>query len=342
MRVAVFNGFGRPITIEEVPPPRPGPGEILLKVGRCGICGSDINMTSGGPFDYPLGCRLGHEYAGEVIEVGRKITDVRVGDCVACLPIDGCGQCAACRRGRFTMCVRGKPLFGGFGDYVAAPRRNAVVLPRSVSLADGALIEPMACGLRALRLVRMRQGDRVLVLGAGAIASGVVYWARVLGAGRIVAASRSAHRRDVVLAMGANALHIFGGDPPDDLLQELGGPPDIVVECVGQPGMLNAAIDHVRPEGTVISLGMCMQPEPVLAAGCAFKEVRLFFPVGYSVDEFAETARTFDRGHVRPETMVSDVIALDDLPGMIENMRAGRAKTLKVHVSPSLEGTHAH
>jgi threonine dehydrogenase-like Zn-dependent dehydrogenase len=162
-----------------------------------------------------------------------------------------------------------------------------------------------------------------MVLGAGSMASALIYWARVLGAAKIVVASRSAHRRDVALAMGADAVHSFDEDAPDALISAFGGLPDIVAECVGKPRMLNKAIDHVRPEGTVISMGMCMQPEPLLAVRCAFKEVRIFFPLGYSLNEFVETAKAFDSGHVRPDLMVSEVIALEDLPAAMDRMRAG-------------------
>jgi (R,R)-butanediol dehydrogenase/meso-butanediol dehydrogenase/diacetyl reductase len=195
MRVAVFNGAGRPITIERVPDPRPARDEVLVRVGRCGVCGSDLALTSGSPFDYALGCRLGHEYAGEVVELGAAVAGFRPGDRVACLPQAGCGACEACRAGRPIMCAQVRFVSGGFGDYVAVPAANAVRLPQGLSLADGALVEPMACGLRALRLAGLRAGERVLALGAGSMAIAIVYWARRLGAGRIVAASRSGHGR---------------------------------------------------------------------------------------------------------------------------------------------------
>lgn len=340
MRVAIFNGPERPITIEQVPVPQPGADDVLLKVGRCGICGSDIAMTGGGPFGFPAGFTLGHEYAGEVVECGRNITDVKVGDRVACIPSIGCGQCGACAAGLYLSCTASRPLFGGFGDYVAAPRKNAVVLPRSLSESDGALVEPMACGLHALTMARIAKGDSLLVLGAGSMANAMVYWARRLGAGRIVVASRSAHRRDIAMAMGADAMHSFDEDAPDALAAIFGGMPDIVAECVGKPDMLNLAIDHVRPGGTVLCMGMCMLPEALVAARCTFKEVSLLFPLGYSVAEFERTARAFDAGDIRPDLMVSDVIALEELPAAMERIRAG-AKCHKVHVDPALEHVHA-
>lgn len=340
MRVAVFNGPGRPITIERVTDPEPGPDELVVKVCRCGICGSDLSLTTESPFAYPPGFHLGHEYAGEVVALGRSVTDVKTGDRVACFPIDGCGACAACREGRFTHCVAARPVFGGFGDYVALPARNAIKLPGSLSLSDGALVEPIACGLHALRLAEMRCGERVLVLGAGSMGAAIIYWARRLGAGRIVVASRSAHRHEIVLAMGADEVHIYADDAPDSLAQKIGGPPDIVAECVGRPGMIEQAMGHVRLGGTVISMGACVQTEPITGALGMFKEARVLFPLTYTLGEFVETAKAFDSGRFKPEFMVDRLIALEDLPATIETMRNG-AQTTKIHVDPSLEPSRA-
>jgi threonine dehydrogenase-like Zn-dependent dehydrogenase len=338
MRTAIFHGAGQPLRIEHIPDPAPAPDELLIEVSRCGICGSDVSMTNAGPFCYGSGRALGHEYAGHVLEIGRQVSDFAPGDHVACLPARWCGHCDACRRGHPLLCRNVKSLSHGFADYVAVPSTCAVKLPSSLSLADGALIEPMACGLHALRMAAMLEGDRVLILGAGSMALSAIYWARALGAGRIAVLSRSRHRAEVALAMGADCVESFGDDGVARCRAVLGGEPDIVVECVGQPGLLNTAIELVRSQGTVISMGMCMRPEAVLPALCTFKDMRLLFPLGYTVAEFTQTARVFDGGHVRPDLMISDVIALETLPDMLEALRAGR-KSLKVHVDPRLSNT---
>jgi (R,R)-butanediol dehydrogenase/meso-butanediol dehydrogenase/diacetyl reductase len=335
MRAAVFHAPGR-ITIDTFPDPEPAPDGLVVKVARCGICGADVSMTSGGGFDYPLGLHLGHECAGEVVAVGREVAGVRVGDRVACMPASGCGVCEICRDGRPILCRSPRLHGGGFADYMTPLARSVTVLPQSLSFADGALVEPIACGLHALRQAGLRGGERVLVLGAGAMAIAAVFWARRLGASRIVAASRSAHRRETVLAMGADAVVSFEAEEPEALLRALGGPPDVVVECVGKPGMLSRAIAEARIGGTVISMGMCAQAEPMIPAACAYKEVRLLFPVAYSEAEFAETARAFDALSVRPEIIVGDVIALEAVPATIESLRAGR-RSLKIQVDPALE-----
>jgi (R,R)-butanediol dehydrogenase/meso-butanediol dehydrogenase/diacetyl reductase len=240
----------------------------------------------------------------------------------------------------FIFCPTARPNFGGFGEYAAIPHSNAVPLPKSLSPSEGALVEPMACGLHALRQAGMRRGDRILVLGAGTMALAITCWARILGAGKILIAARSMRRRDVALAMGADAVVNFEA-AQDGAADALGGPPDIVAECVGKPGMLETAIAQVRVAGTVISLGLCLQSEPVVAAHCGFKGLKICFPFTYSLGEFIETAEAFDAGHIRPEIMISDVIALEDLPAAMERVRAGSSQSLKIIVDPSLESAHA-
>ena len=333
MQVAVFQGPGQ-ISIEEAAEGELSDHDVRIAIARCGICGSDVSMTSGSPFDYEHGKALGHEFAGEVIERGRLASKFKIGDKLAVLPSGPCGNCAMCLQGRPLFCTNGRNLFGGFGERMVLPERAGFLLPGSVSLAEGALVEPMACGRRALRIGRMQRGDRVLVLGAGNMALAVIYWARRQGAGRIVVASRSARRDAIVMAMGADAVLRLDDPDPEALNRALGGPPDIVAECVGKPGMIALAIDKVRLGGSVLSMGMCSMPETIVPAMNTFKEVSLHFPLAYSIEDFAETIRAFDAGTVRPGDMVSATIALDELPAMLETMR-GPHEHLKVQVVPN-------
>ena len=181
MRVAVFNGAGKPVTIEERAEEDMGTGDVRLSIGRCGICGSDISMTSGSAFDYEAGRAIGHEFAGEVIEVGREVSGIKVGDRLAVIPSGPCGKCEMCLAGRALFCTAGNSLFGGFGERKVVPATAAFRMPDSVSMAEGALAEPMACGRRALRMAGFKQGDNILILGAGNMALSVTYWGRLMG-----------------------------------------------------------------------------------------------------------------------------------------------------------------
>lgn len=335
MKAAIFHAPGQ-VSIDRVAVPRPGPDHVLVKISRCGICGSDISMTGKVPFGFAPG-PIGHEYAGEVIELGANVTHLKVGQRVACQTAAGCGTCAGCRSGNPFFCHA--PLYavqGGFGEYAAVPAKGAVVLPDALSFADGALVEPMACGLHGVRMAGLERGASLLVLGAGSMALAVIYWARRAGAGRIVVASRSVRNADMALAMGADTFHSLTDDDPAALDALLGRGADIVAECAGAPGMIERAIGLARPQGTIVSLGMCQRAEAILPVAAAFREVRLLFPMAYSHDEFVETVRTFDADPATPAAMVSDVIALDALPAAIEDLRTGARKGRKVQVDMTL------
>ncbi len=338
MRAVVFNGADKPLSINQLDIPQPIGNEVLLKIHRCGICGSDISMTSGSHFDYAVGRRVGHEYSGEVVDTGPAVSQLKIGDRVTCLPNGFCGSCDTCKQGRPLFCTAGKPLFGGMADYITAPETSLIALPQSLSFADGALVEPMACGRRALRSAQFQKGSRLLVLGAGAMALSAIYWGRLLGAGDITVLSRSAHRREIVMNMGADRYLCHEQDDPEVIQQLATQPYDMVAECVGKSGIINSAMNYVRPMGTVISMGMCMCDEVFVPAVGNFKEVKILFPLGYSLGDFQQTVNAFEANclspnSIAPETMVSDTISLEQVPEMFEQLRAG-SKNLKVMVDP--------
>ena len=333
MRAAIFHGAGKPMTIEEVPDPEPGPEEAVIRICRCGICGSDISMTSGSCADYPAGTTLGHEYAGEVIAVGKDVSTLKVGQRVSAMPAKGCGHCSACLAGFPLGCTAMAGMIGGFGQYMRIHAPAAIHLPDTLSMADGALVEPLAVGLRGVALAELRPGARVAVLGAGAIGLASIYWARLLGAGRVVAMSRSARRADLAVAMGADRFATFGEGEGERLTAALSGMPDVVLECAGAVGMMQKAVELVRPGGMIVSLGFCGSPDPIIPSLATWKQVTMKFSFAYDLREFQHCADALDAGHVEPRLMVSETIPLDTLPETFEALRTGSNQT-KVHIDP--------
>jgi (R,R)-butanediol dehydrogenase/meso-butanediol dehydrogenase/diacetyl reductase len=315
-----------------LPDPKPGPQDVILKVHRCGICGTDLHLTSGHQWDFPAGTIAGHEYSGEIVELGSEVTGYKKGDLITALPSTGCGHCEACYRGNLALCQNAPGVMGGFGEFICVPTSVAIKLPSTLSLADGALIEPLAVGLHGVRMSRIQPGDRVLVLGAGAVALCAIYWTRRLGAGRIVAASRSQRRAAMALDIGANAFIQYGDNEIGEVIEALGGPPDIVFECVGTSGFLAKGIQHAAPFGQVISMGFCTEPDPILPAMAGMKGVSLQFPVGYSLKDFQYVADVMDAGHADPKMLISSIVSLDELPATIEQLRGPNTDT-KIQVS---------
>lgn len=333
MKAVVYPGGGAPLVLETLPDPVPGPDDLLVAVRRCGICGTDLSMTKGGGLSFPAGCVPGHEYAGEVVEVGASVDGFAKGDRVTALPSTGCGRCAACRRGNFILCRNAPGVMGGFAELIRIPASVAVKLPQTLSFADGALIEPLAVGSYGVRESAMKPGERVLVLGGGTVALCAIWWARRRGAGRIAALSRSSRRRAMLEQMGADAFVTQGEGDAAAVVEALGGPPTVVFECVGEPGLIGQGLRHVGVFGEVVSLGFCTAPDPFVPAMAAMKGAALKFPVGYTLYDFEEAAREMDRGHADPKALVTSVVSLDETPATFDRLRGANAET-KVHVAP--------
>jgi threonine dehydrogenase-like Zn-dependent dehydrogenase len=336
VKAAIYPGYGQPVVIEDVPDPEPGPGEVVIKVHRCGICGTDLSMTKGEMWDYGPNSRIGHEYAGEIVALGSGVDRLKVGGKIAVLPSGACGHCEGCMGGNHILCRNAKGAMHGFADYALVPESIAIPLPDTLSMADGALIEPLAVSLYGVRQSRLQPGDKVLVLGGGTVALYAIYWARRMGAGKIVAASRSDRRKDLCLELGADAFVQFGDNEVGEVVEALGGSPDVVYECVGVEGMLTKAIMHAKLYGTVTSLGFCTHPDPVMPAMGSYKCVTLQFLVGYTMREFLYIADQMDKGHTDPKAIITNDIPLLGLPEMMDHLRGPNAET-KVHVHPGSE-----
>jgi threonine dehydrogenase-like Zn-dependent dehydrogenase len=302
MKAAIYPGQGRRIIIENLADPKPGPDDVIIKVHRCGICGTDLSMTKGGMWDYAVGSQFGHEYAGEIVEIGKNASQYRIGERIAVLPSVACGRCEPCRSHGNNVLCRARPgtAMAGFAEFAKVPASVAVRLPATLSMADGALIEPLAVSLYGVKLAQIRPADRVLVLGGGTVALYAIYWARRLGAGRIVAMSRSARRKDLALHMGADTFVTYGDREVGEVVEALGGSPQFVFECVGAEGMLSKSISHAGIFGKVISLGFCVSPDPLVPAIGAYKCVSIQFAVGYSMTDFLYIADQMDKGHCDP------------------------------------------
>lgn len=337
MRAAVFQGAGQGLAVEERPVPVPDPRHVVVKVGSCGICGTDLHFTDGqGALQMPPGTVLGHEFAGEVVDVGPEVESLTVGDHITALAIASCGRCSVCRAGDPQWCCGEPKLFGAPGAYaqfasVAEPQ--AVKLPHDLSWSDGALVEPLAVGLHGAHLAHIPPGSNVLVIGAGPIALSAVYWARRMGAGRIVVQATSRRRERYALELGASDFIVSGENPAGEAVEALHGSPSLVFEAAGVPGTIEQAMQVVQPRGTVIVLGWCTVPDSFVPALYLMKQVRLQFSMTYTVGEFRHTIDTLDGGAVEPRVMASRTVSLDDLPEVFESLR-GPSTECKVLIDP--------
>lgn len=337
MKVAVYTGPREPFRIEDRPVPTPGPDEVLVKIGRCGICATDVS-TYTGDAGMDRNKVYGHEFAGEVVARGAAVRGLALGTLVTAQCVTACGQCEECRRGHLAFCPswRQHPT-GGFGQFMTLPEREAYVLPPPLTLADGALVEPLAVGLHGVRLADVGPTSRVLVLGAGPIGLCASYWAGRRGADRILVAAPSARRRRFALEMGADEFIATDDVSPDALEARiqtaLGGPPDVVFECAGFAGAVMQAMSWIRPKGTIVCMGYGLHPEPITTAVPLLKELRVQFSMTYDRADYQEVIATLAAGHLEPRCMITRTIALESLTETVEGLLA-RAPECKVMVDP--------
>ena len=333
MQAAVFKAIGQPLQIEQIADPAPLGRDVVISVGRCGICGSDLHVTEDASFHLPSGTVLGHEYAGEIVATGSAVEQLRAGDRVAVVPMRSCGRCAECLSGQPAWCATKRLEGGGYAQYSLADERQCVRLPNTLSMADGAIVEPLAVALHGVKLSGLVVGAKVLVIGAGPIGIATVFWARRLGAGRVAITAASRRREALAMEVGATCFVDPRDNGPEAVARALGGPPDIVFEAVGKPGLIARSIAQVRPRGTVVVLGLCANADTFVPFAAVAKEARIQPSAFWEVRDFEIAVDTLEAGAVAPRHMVTDTVPLGDMPAAFEALRH-RTTQCKVLVHP--------
>jgi (R,R)-butanediol dehydrogenase/meso-butanediol dehydrogenase/diacetyl reductase len=349
MRAAVFAGTGQPLRIEEVADPTPQPNELVLKVKACGICGSDLHISDmddpmGGMAPLHHGDIMGHEFAGEVVEIGKDVGgEWKIGDRVSALPYLACGTCEQCRSGQGYRCLNviytglGR-LDGGYAEFVRVGAPQTVRLPAGVDFRHGALVEPLAVALHAVERARIGNGDAVLVIGAGPIGLGVALWCRFFGARRVVVSDLKAGRLEKAAAMGAtDGIDAAKEDVIGRFKQVAGGRPDIVFDCVGVPGSQQLAINYAPADGHIVVVGLCMHPDTILPVKAMTKELTISYCTMYRRRDFEMTLEMLDMGRIDPMAMVTDVVGFDAFPAAFHGLKKP-ADQCKVLLEPERAG----
>jgi len=202
-----------------------------------------------------------------------------------------------------------------------------------LSLADAALVEPLTVGLHAVTIAPLRPNDRVLVIGAGPIGLGAAFWANRFGARRVVVSARSNRRAQLATDLGATAFIAMEEGYEEKILQALGGPADLVIECVGAGGTIGKAVELVKPRGTIVVVGLCLHADSFISAPALLKEVRIQFAIGTSRSQIEAAANMLSTDAVTPRAMVTETIPLEALPAQFEAMRTHNSQC-KVLVVP--------
>ncbi len=331
MRAIVFQTEGQPLALEDRPTPVAQPGDIVLKVAYCGICGSDLHATEPSPTPLDPGTVLGHEYAGVVTHSASP--DFQPGDRVIGLPLRECDDCRVtgtgckdrlgihCPRNRIIGLTASQP--GAYAEYMAMPAHHALKVPDGLDLKLAALTEPLAVGLHAVRMAGALLGARVLVIGAGPIGLATLLFARAAGAREVVVAEPGEARRALAVSLGATGVASAG---------EVAAP-EVIFECVGVPGVLATAMRIAPLHGRIVVVGVCRTEDRVLPRVAIRKELRLQFVLGYTRAEFGMVLDMLASGQIDATRLITGTIGLTEVPAMFESLRKPSAHA-KVLIAP--------
>jgi (R,R)-butanediol dehydrogenase/meso-butanediol dehydrogenase/diacetyl reductase len=342
------------VRVEEVPEPgSPGPGEVIIKVAACGICGTDLEEYRAGPLFIPVGqpnpltgrqapIILGHEFVGEIVEVGKGVSRLRSGDRIAPDVLLSCGTCYWCQRHQVMLCEQMAALGlsgdGGLAEYCRAPAAMCLPIPNGLPFEQAALAEPLAVAIRAVRRGRVGLGDTVAVFGGGTIGLFCLQAARTAGARAVYVVEPHAWRRELASQLGATeGIDPREGDPAEQLraLTEIG--PDVVIDASGATAATLGAIAVARKGGRIVVVAL-----PIAAASLNFfsivsTEKEVLGSLSHVYDEdFATALQLLGDGRVRAAPLISDRIPLADvLPRGLHRLEAQAADTLKILVDPT-------
>jgi 2-desacetyl-2-hydroxyethyl bacteriochlorophyllide A dehydrogenase len=337
MPAAVYVGDGR-IAVDQVPRPEPGPGEVLVEIAECGICGSDLHMVME-RYAKP-GAILGHEWSG-IVAAAPDDSDWSPGDRVVGNPAPGCGVCRPCRRGRPSVCLnRASADFvgyrGAFCQYKTVATNGLIGIPDSLPTRVAALAEPMAITLHALRLADVHADDRVLVTGAGPVGLLLVAVLRTQGISDITVSEPSAVRRHQALDVGASRVVTPDELEPPPMVLPVAEPYQVVFECSGHASAAEAGFGQLDYAGTLVIVGTGFEPPRINQNRMIIFELEIIGAYNYNDEGFQPAVDLLDGGALPFDALIEpDNVPLSDVMVSMERLARGEIPS-KVMVQPSL------
>ncbi|MEM9953507.1 MAG: zinc-dependent alcohol dehydrogenase family protein [Chloroflexota bacterium] len=333
MKAVVFP-TAEQIEIQTVPDPSCGDEEVVVQVTSSGICGTDLHIYKGEYFsEFPL--IPGHEFHGTVAEVGKKVTQYKVGDRVTVDPNLYCGKCSRCRNEQSNQCLNlstvGVSRSGGFAEYVTVPERACYPVPDSLTDKQGAFIEPLACVVYALRQMRVNPADRVLIVGAGPMGLLLIQALRHAGGSLIAVTEKQPDRLKLAKDMGANVAIQAGSDQDGELKEIAPEGFDIVIDATGVPAVIQKSFDYLKPRGQFLQFGVAP-----MGAKIEIEPYKIFrndwtilgtFALCYT---FQPSIDWLANGVIDVEPLVSHHVPMEQFSDVFHMFNEG--KTLKVHI----------
>ncbi|WP_235886272.1 zinc-dependent alcohol dehydrogenase [Paenibacillus cymbidii] len=332
MNALVYEG-PRTMNIRELPIPEPAEDEVLIRVEKVGICGSELGGYLGHNSLRKPPLVMGHEFAGSVERIGAAVSHLQAGDRVTVNPLVSCGICRYCTNGQAQLCPKrsllGAHRPGAFAGYVAVPVKNVFRLPDGVSMEEGAFAEPFACAVHLLRMLRLTPTDKLLIVGAGPIGLFTLQAAHVYGLRDVTVLDLNRSRLEIAAELGAVCATTLA--ELDESLRE--GAYDAAVDAVGAAVTRRQCIDAVRPGGQVMFTGL-HEADSSLPINTAIRsEIRMTGAFAYAPEDFAAALQWIGEGRVSMMPW-TETVALAAGGESFEKLIQGPGKTAKILLDP--------
>lgn len=329
------------VELQDVPIPIPGPGELLVRVRAATTCGTDLKIYRRGHPKFSPPSAFGHEFGGEIVEVGSGVTQFEIGMSVTANVFGECGKCFFCQAGQGNLCENLEYNFGAFAEYHLIPasivRENTFLIPPHISFSEAAIVEPLVCVVHALNLINIKPGENVAVIGAGGpISLLFIRLIRLAGAGKVIAIGHSDTRLSVAKELGADVVINAKEEIPHSIIQELtnGYGPDAVIECAGKVETWTDAIKIVRRGGRVLWFGGLPggTKVPVDAGRVHYDEITLLNSHGGTAKDAAAAMELISSGKVEVAPLITHEMRLSEVETALQLMVSGEA--IKVALIP--------
>lgn len=338
MKAALFYGR-RDIRVKDVPVPELAVGEVLIKIEYCGICGSDLEAYRTGHYEPET--IIGHEFSGTLVAVGEGVTEWSVGDRVVANGTISCDDCFYCKRGEASLCDNIQLIgitfdSGGFAEYCRVPVKTLYRLPEEVSLLEGAVVDPVANALHAVKSSMTGLGDRVLVIGGGPIGLLVMQGALLAGAADVYITELNSKRLDLANRLGATAAINPMEKNVELRVEEYtdGLGMDVVFCCAGNSEAIASAISLARKGGQIYIYGICEEPVQADFFSVVLNELQI--KGGYaSFDEYDLAIKLIKQHKIKVKDLVTDIIPLDDVVNKgFEELIKENSGAVKILIKP--------
>jgi 2-desacetyl-2-hydroxyethyl bacteriochlorophyllide A dehydrogenase len=337
LRAVVITGV-RQVEVQEVEDPKPNGKDVIIKVGRIGICGSDVRTWNDGPENVIMG----HEFSGTVADPGAS--NFHVGDKVIAMELDPCRACPTCYRGYGHCCPNVFPRLMGlnspgcYAEYIAV--RPDMVLPMPhLTFEEGAAIEPATVALHAVKRAKVTPGDKVLVSGAGPIGLLAAMWCKVAGAAYIAISEPNPVRAKKALEYG-DVSEVFdptASDVVEKMLAATDGGFEVAIDCVGVPSSMNLAAETlIYGDGKIMVVGTngpdCVVPNHLMTA----KEIQILGSFIFTEQDFASAVQMYNNGQINLTRFVTSTVGFDGVQKAMETLVSPQCQEIKIQIDPSL------